>query len=68
MTILERRDQPGGRAYVYRQDGQLTSAAKEYKRIERESQDEEVRREALLVAAELYGEAGSSMLALLFLA
>jgi tetratricopeptide (TPR) repeat protein len=47
-------------AYVYRQNGQLSLAANEYERIERESQDEEVRREALLVAAGLHEEAGDS--------
>ncbi|MEN7972778.1 MAG: tetratricopeptide repeat protein, partial [Verrucomicrobiota bacterium] len=47
-------------AYVYRQDGQLSLAANEYERIERESQDEEVRREALLVAAGLHEEVGDS--------
>ncbi len=47
-------------AHVYRQDGRLSEAAKEYERIERESQDKEVRREALLVAADLHEEAGDS--------
>jgi tetratricopeptide (TPR) repeat protein len=51
-------------AYVYRQDGQLSLAANEYERIERESQDEEVRREALQVAAELHGEANDNLSAL----
>jgi len=41
-------------AYIYREDGKFVLAAQEYERIEREAQDEEVRREALLVAAELY--------------
>jgi cellulose synthase operon protein C len=43
-------------AFVYREDGQLSLAAGEYERIERESGDEEIRREALLFAAELYEE------------
>ncbi|MEZ4601565.1 MAG: tetratricopeptide repeat protein [Syntrophotaleaceae bacterium] len=44
-------------AFVYREDGRLAQAAEEYERIERESEDPEVRREALLVAADLYIEA-----------
>jgi cellulose synthase operon protein C len=51
-------------AYVYKEDGQLSMAAGEYERIERESGDEEVRREALLLAAELYEEAGDNTNAL----
>ncbi|MEN8135072.1 MAG: tetratricopeptide repeat protein [Thermodesulfobacteriota bacterium] len=47
-------------AFVYREDGRLSLAASEYERIERESRDEKVRREALLLAAELYEEAGNS--------
>ena len=43
-------------AYVYREDGKLSLAAAEYERIETESTDDEIRREALLVAAELYAE------------
>ncbi len=46
-------------AYVYREDGQLSLAADEYERIERESQDDEVRREALLIAAELHEKVGN---------
>jgi TolA-binding protein len=46
-------------AYVYREDGQLSLAADEYERIERESTDEEIRREALLTAAELHEQAGN---------
>ncbi len=44
-------------AYVYREDGKLALSAAEYERIEKESDNDEVRREALQVAAELYGEA-----------
>jgi tetratricopeptide (TPR) repeat protein len=51
-------------AFVYREDGRLALAAEEYERIERESEDEEIRREALLVAADLYVEAGSKPRAL----
>ncbi len=51
-------------AHVYREDGQLSKAAAEYERIERESDDEEVRREALLIAAELHEEARDSLRAL----
>ena len=46
-------------AYVYREDGQLSLAADEYERIEKESQDDEVRREALLIAAELHEKVGN---------
>ncbi len=48
-------------AYVYRENGQLSMAAGEYERIESESEDDELRREALLVAAELYTEDGDSI-------
>ncbi len=48
-------------AYVYREDGQLSLAADEYERIERESQDNDVRREALLTAAELYEKDGNQV-------
>jgi outer membrane protein assembly factor BamD (BamD/ComL family) len=41
-------------AYVYRENGQLSLAADEYERIERESQDDGIRRDALLVAGELH--------------
>ncbi len=47
-------------AYVYKENGQLSLAANEYERIERESKDDEIRREALLVAAELYEKNGNS--------
>jgi tetratricopeptide (TPR) repeat protein len=43
-------------AFVYRSAGKPQLAAAEYERIERESTDEEVRRGALLIAAELYQE------------
>jgi len=46
-------------AFVYRSDGKLELAAAEYERIERESKDEEVRRGALSIAAELYKETGA---------
>jgi len=46
-------------AYVYRSAGKLELAAAEYERIERESKDEEVRRGALVIAAELYQETGA---------
>ena len=44
-------------AYIYREDKQLASAAAEYERIETESKDDEIRREALLTAADLYEQA-----------
>jgi len=47
-------------AYVYKEDGKLSMAAGEYERIERESQDDEVRGEALQIAAELYAQDGDS--------
>jgi tetratricopeptide (TPR) repeat protein len=46
-------------AYVYQEDGQLSLAADEYERIERDSKNDEVRREALLTAAELHEKAGN---------
>jgi TolA-binding protein len=52
-------------AYVYREDGKLTLAAGEYERMEMESKDDEVRREALLTAAELHEKAGDQAKALL---
>lgn len=51
-------------AYVYREDGRLVQAAQEYERIETEAEDVDIRREALLSAAELYEEAGDSTLTL----
>lgn len=45
-------------AYVYKEDGQLSLAAGEYERIETESEDDAVRRDALLVAADLYEKDG----------
>jgi tetratricopeptide (TPR) repeat protein/LysM repeat protein len=51
-------------AFVYRQDGKAAQAAAEYERIEAESDDDEIRREALQVAAELYIEAGNKAIAL----
>jgi tetratricopeptide (TPR) repeat protein len=44
-------------AYVYKESGKLSLAAAEYERIETESQDVAVRREALQLAADLYVEA-----------
>jgi TolA-binding protein len=51
-------------AYVYRENNQLSLAANEYERIERESQDDDIRRDALLVAAELHEKDGNSVRAL----
>ncbi len=51
-------------AYAYREAGKLTVAAAEYERIEKESKDDEVRRGALLVAADLYEQAQDSNRAL----
>jgi len=47
-------------AHVYKEDGQLALAANEYERVEQESKDEEVRRGALLLAAELHQQTGNS--------
>lgn len=46
-------------AFVYREDGLFALAADEYERVERESRDDEVRRGALLIAAELHDKAGN---------
>ncbi|WP_226702039.1 tetratricopeptide repeat protein [Microbulbifer elongatus] len=46
-------------AVVYQESGQLLLAGAEFERIERESDDEDVRREALTQAADLYGAAKS---------
>jgi tetratricopeptide (TPR) repeat protein len=51
-------------AYVYKENNQLSLAANEYERIERESQDDEIRRDALLVAAEMHEKDGNSVRAL----
>ena len=51
-------------AHVYRENNQLSLAANEYERIERESRDDEIRRDALLVAAELHAKDGNSVRAL----
>lgn len=51
-------------AFVYQEDGKLSQAAEEYEQIERESDDDQVRREALLIAAELYEEASDNARAL----
>ncbi|HEY5997468.1 MAG TPA: tetratricopeptide repeat protein, partial [Candidatus Deferrimicrobiaceae bacterium] len=51
-------------AYVYREDNRLSLAAAEYERIEKESRDDEVRRDALLVAAELHEKDGNGARAL----
>lgn len=44
-------------AYVYKEAGKLVLAAAEYERIETESKDDAVRREALQLAADLYVDA-----------
>ena len=51
-------------AYVYRENNQLSLAANEYERIEMESKDDEIRRDALLVAAELHEKDNNSARAL----
>jgi len=52
-------------AYVYKEAGKLSLAAAEYERIETESQDVAVRREALQLAADLYVDAKETDKALL---
>ena len=61
-----RKDYPGHKlqpevtkkmALVYKEAGKLAIAAAEYERIEKESKDDEVRRGALLLAADLYEQA-----------
>jgi len=51
-------------AYVYREDGLFSLAAAEFERIETESDDDQVRREALLTAAELHEKASGAERAL----
>ena len=51
-------------AYVYKEDGQLALAANEYERVESEFRDEEVRRGALMLAAELHQQTGNNKQAL----
>lgn len=46
-------------AYAYRESGAFSPAADEYERMERESKDDTLRREALLTAAELHQKAGN---------
>ncbi len=51
-------------AIVYKEDGKLLQAAAEFERIERETKDKGLRREALQQAAELYEKAGDRSKAL----
>ncbi|WP_323845292.1 tetratricopeptide repeat protein [Microbulbifer magnicolonia] len=51
-------------AVVYQESGELLLAAAEFERIERESEDDDVRREALTQAADLYSAAKDSEKAL----
>jgi outer membrane protein assembly factor BamD (BamD/ComL family) len=46
-------------AFVYREAGDFAQAATEFEQIEKESGDEEVRREALQVAAQMHEQAGN---------
>jgi cellulose synthase operon protein C len=46
-------------AYVHRENQRLSLAAAEYERIERESRDDKIRRDALLIAAELHEKDGN---------
>lgn len=47
-------------AFVYRSDGRLEMAAAEYERIEREAKEDDIRRGALDIAAELYRQSGAT--------
>jgi tetratricopeptide (TPR) repeat protein len=47
-------------AFVYKKEGDLTRAAGEYERVADEAEDPELRREALLVAGDLYEESKQS--------
>ena len=47
-------------AFVYKENNQLSLAANEYERIERESTDDEIRRDALLVAVQLHEKDGNT--------
>jgi outer membrane protein assembly factor BamD (BamD/ComL family) len=47
-------------ACVYRENNRLSLAANEYERIERESTDDEIRRDALLVAVQLHEQDGNT--------
>jgi tetratricopeptide (TPR) repeat protein len=51
-------------AYVYKENHQLSAAAQEYERIETESKDDAIRREALQIAAELHAKDGNRQRAL----
>ncbi|QWV92902.1 tetratricopeptide repeat protein [Geomonas oryzisoli] len=51
-------------AHVYKEDGQLSLAAGEYERLETEFKDEEVRRESLMLAADLHQQTGNRKQAL----
>ncbi|HJV66962.1 MAG TPA: tetratricopeptide repeat protein [Geomonas sp.] len=51
-------------AYVYKENGQIALAAGEYERVETEFKDEEVRRGALMLAAELHQQSGNKKKAL----
>jgi tetratricopeptide (TPR) repeat protein len=51
-------------AYAYEQDEQWEKAAKEYMAIYRNHDDEDARRDALFIAAELYEKAGQNDLAI----
>jgi tetratricopeptide (TPR) repeat protein len=58
------RDATQQLAYVYREGGQPARAAAEYERVAKETDNPELRREALLVAGELYEDADELPLAL----
>jgi cellulose synthase operon protein C len=51
-------------AFVYREDGQISRAAAEYERISEEADDESLKREALLLAGDLYEDANQIQRAL----
>ena len=47
-------------ALVYRTEGELARAAEEYERVAEDAEDPELRREALLLAGDLYDESSLS--------
>ena len=58
------RDATQQLAMVYQEDGQLSRSAAEYERVSAEAEDPQLSREALLLAGDLYEEAGAMASAL----
>lgn len=51
-------------AFIYREDGRLSLAAGEYEQVEKEFRDEEVRKGALVLAADLHQQSGNKQQAM----